>query len=46
MTSNETYRELIIRMVNEIDSNLWLSRLFTIAHRMYIRERSKGADAK
>jgi hypothetical protein len=41
MTSNEKYRELIIRMVNEIHNNVWVKRIFAIVHHMYIRERSE-----
>lgn len=32
MTSNEKYRELIIRMVNEIHNNVWVKRIFAIVH--------------
>ena len=41
MTSNVKYRELIIRMVNEIHNNVWVKRIFAIVHHMYIRERSE-----
>lgn len=44
MTSNEEYRELIIKMLNQIHSNLRLRRIYTIVHCIFIRESSEEVN--
>lgn len=46
MTNNEEYRELIIETINHIHNNLWLQRLFTIAHHMRTHEQVKEVDVQ
>ena len=42
MTSNETYKKYIIRMVNQINENHDLSQIYTIVHKKYIKEKSRN----
>lgn len=42
MTSNETYRKYITKMVNQINNNYDLSQIYTIVHKKYIKEKSRN----
>lgn len=42
MTSNETYKKYITRMVNQINDNHDLCQIYTIVHKKYIKEKSRN----
>lgn len=44
MTSNEEYRRCIVEIVNRVEDNGILKKIFTVAHHLFVRDPAAGSS--